>query len=793
MPTSNIYFGIDLGTSNCSVAYVVPPYGARRAQPKVVEFENKQGGKETRFPSLVAKNRRSSTGKLHFGFEADENGNWTEKDRTFFGSVKSLLGSWRSFVDAFLPDLRTPAGVWGKIIEELCNQARRRTPDGADPRKCMTVLTVPASFSQRQRQETIAAAKAAGFEAERLKFIDEPVAAVIDWIHDGDFDRIVRTDAPTKVLVFDFGGGTCDLSLVEVQHDRQAEAQVRVRNLAISPFALLGGDTIDLAIVEHIWPQIEGKLGVKRDLLPADNRQSIENGVKRECRKLKEQMCKQIVEVMKAGGGRRGKRSVPDAEVSLDAVLCKQLGFTGGRRVSLSEEGFREVMEPFLDPEGDSFMVNGMVRAVPIARLIKWTLERAGVDASELNVILMHGGSCRNPLVREALESMVGVGGLFGECVIAETPDLDASVARGAALHSYYLNAKNHWFVPPITAEDLGIITKGDRVKVVVPGGTKLPFPGEGKGWHIVADEFRLSEDNQEAILVPVHVGEAPEGKIPNAADAQTFPLPTGTFKDQPVEVNVRIDENKLVQWRFRLKGMSWVNTDPWKNENPWVQARPTTEHDKLLSVRAEIRNIIEKGQAPSPQLLAVEAYMAARAGQREEAIRLIENVVRKAPDDARVLNHKALIHSIRREIDKSIEAQKRAWEIAPDDAVLRGNYGTALVELKRYDEAVEIMRGALALNPVACRYLHGWIADALTHLGRMDEVREEVQRWLHECRRQASAYPDSEEAWSDLEQAARRAGQYGEADDAGKKHLALVRQRQYGGRPEDLLEAKEF
>ena len=789
-----LFFGIDLGTSNCSVAFVIPrPQRDVPIIPKVVEFDvdEKSDGKEPRFPSVVCKNPRSPK-KLLFGFAAEKYGNWLQAGGTFFRSIKSLLGTWRSFVDAFSPDVTTPVKVWAKLIEHLCKQASRRTPEGIDPRDCYTILTVPASFSAQQRQETIEAAELAGFRRERVQLIDEPVAALLDWIHSPEMDWAVRSTEPQNVMVFDFGGGTCDLSLVEVQYAKDSTAGVRVRNLAISPFQLLGGDTIDLAILEYLWPQIETRLGVTRGELSTQSRQFIEHGAIRTCRTLKHKMCDAMAEAERASKCRKTHRKIGDVEALLPAGLLADSGRRAGGKLTLSADDFGRIMAPFIDRNGGIFQVNAATRSVPFARLIEATLAKAGMAAFQLDVILMHGGSCKNPLVRRALESLTGQDSLFGKCVVVQTPDLDASVAKGAAIHSYFLNHQKRWFVHPITSDNVGIITKGDMAKVVVPAGTPLPYPEVG--WKTVPDEFLLADDNQQHMLVPVFVGQPRNGYLPNVAASRVFDLPPGVFRGQPIEVNIRIDENKLVQWRFRPKGAKdWVNEDPWKHENPWSQLKPSSEEEELLRVRAEIRSTLDARNVPPPRTLAYEAYATANAGYLEEALRLIESAVRKASEDAGVWCWKGLVHSRRGEIAECAAAYKRGWDLAPNDGVIRGNYGTALVRLRRYDEAIEIMRGALASDPAACRYLHSWVVDALDHLGRVVEAREEVQRWLNECRRQTAAGPEYAEGWDELQRACIRAGLHEEADGARKRYLGLMRERHYGGSAEYLLESREF
>jgi molecular chaperone DnaK (HSP70) len=111
------------------------------------------------------------------------------------------------------------------------------------------VITVPASFSALAREDTLEAAHAAGFEAVQL--LDEPVAALLDCLNHQDAGAFLSNEFQ-NVLVFDYGGGTCDLALMRAKLDADSALGMQIETLAISPYTRRGGDDVDRAIVEQV-------------------------------------------------------------------------------------------------------------------------------------------------------------------------------------------------------------------------------------------------------------------------------------------------------------------------------------------------------------------------------------------------------------------------------------------------------------------------------------------------------------------------------------------------------------
>jgi molecular chaperone DnaK (HSP70) len=210
-------FGIDLGTSSCSVAYVVDDPRQRASQILHVQTvdvpvdEGEVEKRSNRLPSIVAappagdKRRKRPLFGWEFFRALDEEKKkpspLLQRGRDFFGSVKSDLGTERLYPRSVVPGCRTPLDVTRLMLERLVEHAREGQAT-RDPRRAPVVLTVPASASALARRETLEAARAAGLDPARLSLLDEPVAALVDLLNSPDAAE-VHAGEDRNVLVLD--------------------------------------------------------------------------------------------------------------------------------------------------------------------------------------------------------------------------------------------------------------------------------------------------------------------------------------------------------------------------------------------------------------------------------------------------------------------------------------------------------------------------------------------------------------------------------------------------------------
>jgi tetratricopeptide (TPR) repeat protein len=254
-----------------------------------------------------------------------------------------------------------------------------------------------------------------------------------------------------------------------------------------------------------------------------------------------------------------------------------------------------------------------------------------------------------------------------------------------------------------------------------------------------------------------------------------TFQFPKGLAQSHPVEVELEIDTDKKSRWRFRPKGFDW--SDAKEAANPWIDKEPSENVKRLQKTREEIRKAVDAGLRPPVWMLADEALHAARAGYTEEGLALAEDLIeanRRTFDGWHV---KGLIHFQRGEYRQSLESYEEASALAPTNMVTRGNLGATLVRLKRYQEAIAVMREALSKDP-SVTYLHWWLAEAFQALQNIEEMNKELEMHHAHAKREAVRRSGDLSAWDELRSAALRIGRYVDAEEASETIRELRRPR---------------
>ena len=258
---SKVFFGIDLGTTQCSVACVADSSRIRSERivtPSLVEFRQDalSASGADRVPSVIGVDLQDKRHRdLLFGWDfldvstgaAASRWRLSRRGRHFFYSVKSDMGTNRVYPFSKPPLGRSPIEVTAGLLERLSRLSSENNPD-LDPRKGTTVITVPASFSALAREDTLQAAELAGFSRDQVQLLDEPVAALLDTVNHQSSGTFLFNEFQ-HVLMFDFGGGTCDLALMRVRLRGESPLGLHLETLAISPYQRLGGDDIDRAIM----------------------------------------------------------------------------------------------------------------------------------------------------------------------------------------------------------------------------------------------------------------------------------------------------------------------------------------------------------------------------------------------------------------------------------------------------------------------------------------------------------------------------------------------------------------
>ena len=542
--------GIDLGTTNSLMAIAgfedptkrLPPVqGSGELKSSLSEFipvrvlqlpqRNLDGtlAAHDLFPSVVF--QESPDSERFVGMGAREAKFAFRRGQRVFYSVKLDLGTDRDpfYPSAVSSDLNTPVKVSAEILRSMKNTAE--TILGRSLAGIPVVITIPACFQAPQRRDTLLAARMAGFDVGGNCLFDEPCAALLAHMNRRRVQQ--RWNPEETVLVFDFGGGTCDISIIDVSWTPSSQ-KINLKSLAISRFEQLGGDDIDKYLVHSLlkdeFYRVSGRK--EREWGLGERRHSIWSQLAKIAELLKIRYCQELDKVAQASGWSDAAIRAVSVELPQQAVRSSR-GEVRLERLRLSWEQFERAMRPFLDPQGRQDQDREYYRLTSIFTPIRDALEKAKLKRNDVTRVLLAGGSSYNPLVEKAIQDF------FSEATIERPEKLDYLVAEGAALHAYWHFVIGHDLLAPIAGDTLGLLTEGGVFVPLIPAGAPIPFPRDGE--LMTYSQFRVPRPNMSHVDLVFCAGSASRPILP--VELRLGPgIPTGT----PIHLRIGLDGNKI-------------------------------------------------------------------------------------------------------------------------------------------------------------------------------------------------------------------------------------------------------
>ena len=605
-----IAIGIDLGTTNSVMTH----------RGRVVKtLQNREG--EYLTPSVVGMYRS----KIVIGRMAVDNAEFAPKDTIV--SIKRLMG--RAYSDHVVQEVKekmpyeivkptdgteedvrvilggneySPIDISSMILKKLKEDAEMRL--GSEVTHA--VITVPAYFTEKQKDATRWAGWKAGLKVQRI--LDEPTAAAIAYGVD-----MLSPDEVKTILVYDLGGGTFDVSVLMIAGGTFAV-------LDIEGNMWLGGDEFDQKIVDYVLQHIKDEYGVDGR---GDLRFMIK--LKKECEKAKKQLS-----------------SMSETVIFLPGILEDE----NGNFIDVDVEITRERFERMIENEVKSTI-----------DLVHTAIENANLTIDQIDNVLLVGGSTMIPMVQRAVIDV------FGEDKILRNVDPMECVAHGAGILAARLgpvivcpkcgtinsskeerctNCEYEFIRLPgtVTPKPLGIQAKGDKFEIIIPKGT--PYPTEP-----VTRTFYTSAPNMRRIKIPIYCGFDEVASKNEIMGTVWMVLPKGVPVDTPVDVTFALDDSGILKKAIvKLKDGS---------------GRMVEVHD--IDRGRDWTSVVEK------DLKAVEEELENKRKKGDVSAETVEKIMEKIDEVTELMNKGDKEHAledtekIRKEVEKIGPAEEKGWK----------------------------------------------------------------------------------------------------------------------------------
>ncbi len=596
--------GIDLGTTNSCVAImdgtsvkVIENSEGARTTPSIVAFTNDDEvlvGETAKRQAITNPKNTMHAVKRLIGRKFTDKEVQRDIDMVSYNIVKADNGD--AWVEAHGKKMAPP-----EISARVLIKMKKTAEDYLGETITEAVITVPAYFNDAQRQATKDAGKIAGLDVKRI--INEPTAAALAY----GVDKKSKGDS--KIAVYDLGGGTFDVSIIEIA-DLDGDKQVEV--LATNGDTFLGGEDFDHLVIDYIISEFKKESGVdlKNDPLAL-------------------QRLREAAEKAKIELSSRDQTDINLPYVTADASGPKHLNMriTRAKFESLIEDLVKKSIEP-----------------------CRIALKDAGLSVSEIDEVILVGGSTRIPMVQKAVKDF------FGKEPRKDV-NPDEAVAIGAAIQGGVLSGSvKDVLLLDVTPLSLGIETMGGVMTKLIEKNTTIPTRK--------SQVFSTADDNQGAVTIHVLQGEremATANKSLGRFDLSDIPpAPRGMPQ---IEVTFDIDANGILNVSAKDKATN-------KEQSIIIKASSGLSEAEIEKM---VRDAEENAEADRKLRELVDAR-----NQADSLIHSVNKSVKELGDEKVTAEEKAAVEAAVKALEEAMKGDDKDALVAKTEALAKVSHGIA-------------------------------------------------------------------------------------------------------------------
>jgi molecular chaperone DnaK (HSP70) len=675
------FVGIDFGTSTTVVSIAKLDEDGNIKVDHIDISQKKFNGAsivDYRINSVVAKYKD----KILIGAGAKEMRTKLEPNVNYWTSFKMQLGSdvGVAYPKSEIESIKNPTDITTLFFKALKKSIDIYIDEKGLSKEIKYAVTIPASFESHHRRDLIKCLNEANIEIEESGLIDEPNAAFLSYSllpNINGNELYISDEFNPNVLIFDFGAGTCDISIIEIGENTNG---LYTKNISLSQFAEIGGDNFDKLLAERVLlPQLLEQSRIKKSEL---RKKEIQLEILPHLKDLGEKLKIQVAERIEAY---HDIINLPENELieqrfhlAITKRINSRLGDLHLQNPEINLKQFIEISNTF-NFDTDFKDLNLQINPVFSA------MEKSKLNPEDIDFVLFIGGSTKNFIIRKQVKSV------FKKATPLEPTNPQSQVSLGAAIHSLLLNKFNTHIIRPITNQNVFtkiISDNREQIVTLINPGEPIPFPTK------IFDQFQPKKTGQKVIEIPFFTGTDTselEKIILESPNQDGFHI-----KDK-IQLLVDVNANKVLIITAKINDIEVkVNI-----ENPFISEGKTIVNKEIRNA-IKTFNIESKENKGSPSFRTYKNMISTYEKHEDymSAAELLEEAVERFNVNNEYNNLNLLFSKAGNE-EKSLKYAEKAIESRPNNSSILFNMASKL-RFSNPKKAIELLQKAIKIDPTS-------------------------------------------------------------------------------------------